>query len=102
VLGFDTEMSTDHDWGPRVMLFLNEEDHSRIAAEVEDAMRRSLPRRFRGYSTHFGVHGPGPKPLDGDPAEGGPFEPWVDVIPLKQFFRNYLGFNLDDPLEPAD
>ncbi len=26
VLGFDTEMSIDHDWGPRLFLFLREED----------------------------------------------------------------------------
>jgi hypothetical protein len=26
VLGLDTEMSTDHHWGPRVMLFVNEVD----------------------------------------------------------------------------
>ncbi len=28
ILGFDTEMSTDHHWGPRVMLFLKEDDHN--------------------------------------------------------------------------
>jgi hypothetical protein len=27
ILEFDTEMSTDHHWGPRVMLFLKEDDH---------------------------------------------------------------------------
>ena len=27
ILGFDTEMSADHHWGPRVMLFLKEDDH---------------------------------------------------------------------------
>ena len=26
VLGFDTEMSQDHDWGPAVHIFLKEED----------------------------------------------------------------------------
>ena len=26
VLGFDTEISTDHDWGPRLFLFLREEE----------------------------------------------------------------------------
>lgn len=26
VLGFDTEMSADHDWGPRLFLFLREEN----------------------------------------------------------------------------
>ena len=34
VLGFDTEMSSDHHWGPRVMLFLDEEDHARWAASI--------------------------------------------------------------------
>ena len=27
VLGFDTPQSMDHDWGPRLMLFLTEADH---------------------------------------------------------------------------
>jgi hypothetical protein len=26
VLGFDTERSTDHDWGPRILLFLSAKD----------------------------------------------------------------------------
>jgi Domain of unknown function (DUF4037) len=35
VLGFDTEMSTDHDWGPRVQLFLPEDDRELCPAIVE-------------------------------------------------------------------
>jgi hypothetical protein len=36
VLGFDTEMSTDHDWGPRVLLFLQEEHshHGPVVREI--------------------------------------------------------------------
>ena len=33
LLGFDTEMSTDHDWGPRFQLFLRAEDWG-ISAEI--------------------------------------------------------------------
>src|SRR3954469_7274656 len=53
VLGFDTEISMDHDWGPRVMLFLAEEEHARHAAPIREAMRQGLPRQFRDYPTEF-------------------------------------------------
>src|SRR5262249_53411576 len=53
ILGFDTEMSTDHDWGPRVMLFLNEEAHARYAEPIRTALGQRLPREFRGYATEF-------------------------------------------------
>ncbi|MBB6672024.1 DUF4037 domain-containing protein [Cohnella nanjingensis] len=48
VLGFDTEMSTDHDWGPRVCLFVQERDES-LTDEIARALRAGLPDRFRGY-----------------------------------------------------
>src|SRR5262245_43062509 len=53
VLGFDDELSTDHDWGPRVMLFLREDDHRRWAEAINEAMRQRLPRRFRDYATEL-------------------------------------------------
>lgn len=54
VLAFDTERSTDHDWGPRVVLF--------VAPETAGALRASvtagLPATFGGYPTVFGAgHG---------------------------------------------
>src|SRR5690349_18697357 len=53
VLGFDTEMSTDHDWGPRVMLFLEQEAHARLCEPLRAALSQRLPRLFRGYPTAF-------------------------------------------------
>jgi hypothetical protein len=47
VLGLDDEMSSDHDWGPRVMLFLNEEDYSRSS----DAVLQALGQPFRSRSS---------------------------------------------------
>src|SRR3974377_1326975 len=53
VLGFDTEMSSDHHWGPRVMLFLREADHSRWHEALRQSLSLQLPRTFRGYPTNF-------------------------------------------------
>src|SRR6476659_797588 len=56
VLGFDDEMSTDHDWKPRVLVFLAEQDEPRRGAEVREALRGDLPPTFVGHPIHFEVH----------------------------------------------
>lgn len=56
VLGFDDEMSTDHNWEPRVLLFLREEDRARHGDAMGAALRRGLPPRFRGRLTDHGIH----------------------------------------------
>ncbi len=50
VLGFDTEISTDHDWRPRFFVFLSEADLRAHGKDVETAMRTKLPETYRGYS----------------------------------------------------
>ena len=60
VLGYDTAMSTDHDWGPRVMLFLKDDDHHSYAQGIDEVLRQGLPTQFREYSTNFTP----PDPLD--------------------------------------
>jgi len=47
VLGYDTPRSTDHGWGPRVLLFTPDG----TAPELE------LPERFRGWPVRFGWDG---------------------------------------------
>ena len=53
VLGFDTPMSTDHNWGPRLQLFLAPEDFASRRDAVDEALRTRLPATFRGYSVNF-------------------------------------------------
>lgn len=51
VLGYDSARSTDHGWGPRVVVFLREPDE---AAAVEASLDAHLPERFRGWPVRFG------------------------------------------------
>ncbi|MFI6907136.1 DUF4037 domain-containing protein [Nonomuraea sp. NPDC050394] len=53
VLAFDTERSADHDWGPRVLVFVEGGD----VAAVRAAVAAGLPERFGGYPTVFGYRG---------------------------------------------
>ena len=50
VLGFDDARSTDHGWGPRLQVFVEPGEVSRVRSAVDD----SLPDAFRGWPTRFG------------------------------------------------
>jgi hypothetical protein len=57
VAGFDTERSTDHDWGPRLQVCLADGDAVRDAASVTAMLADRLPGEFRGYPVRFPVTG---------------------------------------------
>jgi hypothetical protein len=46
VLGFDSQRSTDHDWGPRLQVFLGDSDAARYAAPSPPCSRAGCPRPF--------------------------------------------------------
>jgi hypothetical protein len=51
VLGYDTERSTDHGWGPRLQVFVEDEETAeRLGPRVDEG----LPEEFRGWPTRFG------------------------------------------------
>lgn len=103
VLGFDTEMSTDHHWGPRAMLFLPEEDFERNKAALTEAFRWKLPHRFLGYPTNFA------QPVPEDPGtrllkatDSGPIDHRVECFTLTGWLKGYLAFDLAEEPAPAD
>lgn len=61
VAGFDSQRSTDHDWGPRLQVFLSDSDTDRYAAAITDMLAARLPDTFRGYPVAF--------PLTGEPSD---------------------------------
>jgi hypothetical protein len=102
VLGFDDSMSTDHHWGPRVMIFLREKD-AHLATAIHDLMANKLPYTFLGYPTNFTP----PDPNDNgtqllQAIESGPVNHRIETYTLHGFFVDYLGFDIDQTIEPAD
>ena len=55
VLGLDDEMSRDHDWGSRVLLFLTDADEARVGDLVRERLRRELPADFQGRPAEHAV-----------------------------------------------
>jgi len=58
VLGFDTLLSTDHHWGPRLLLFLRPDEYETLSTAIHQTLSEKLPYEFKGYSTNFSQPGP--------------------------------------------
>jgi hypothetical protein len=51
VLGYDTARSTDHGWGPRLLVFVADRE---VVEEVVPRLDRALPETFRGWPVRYG------------------------------------------------
>ncbi len=101
VLGFDTPMSTDHDWGPSVQLFLREQD-VHLAPQIVALLARELPRRFEGYPVDLVDLPDEPGTRVMRPRDSGPVEHRVTPLTLRGFVAGLLGWDPDAPLAAAD
>jgi hypothetical protein len=89
VLGYDTERSTDHHWGPRVLLFV---EPGPAVADLLAVLGDALPTTFRGWSTNWGAPDEIGVRLLVDVDEG-PVAHRVDVHEAKAWFEEVLGFD---------
>ncbi len=99
VLGFDTPMSMDHGWGPKLTLFLTETDFGQYHVILDDYFAHHLPFECNGFPTHFG------EPL----ADGGvmtkketyPIQHGITITTIEKFFLDYLGVKIHHSLTPT-
>ena len=100
-LGFDTEMSTDHDWGARMFIFLREEDAQRGDA-ISKLLSHRLPHTFAGFPVHLPVDPDEPGTRIFKQTLDGPVDHHVIPITLRNFVQVQLGYDLNQPLCVAD
>jgi Domain of unknown function (DUF4037) len=82
VLGFDSPRSTDHNWGPRLQVFLAPGD-SGLVPEITELLAGRLPDTFRGWPTAF----PDATAASAEPRH------WVEVTELGSWLNDQLGFD---------
>jgi uncharacterized protein DUF4037 len=101
VLGFDTPRSTDHDWGPRLLLFLTPDDAQRHARRVAAVLAARMPCSVRGWSTNFSRPEPG-RSRTLEPVAHGPVEHRVEVLDLDAWLAARLGIDPRRELSAVD
>ncbi|MGZ8734995.1 MAG: DUF4037 domain-containing protein [Acidimicrobiia bacterium] len=74
VLGYDTERSTDHGWGPRLQVFVPGAEVTAVRAALE----AELPAEFDGWPVRYGW-------------DETPVSHHVEVATLPEWFRCHLG-----------
>src|SRR4026209_1356167 len=73
VLGFATEMSSDHDWGSRVIIFLDEDDPDDVSALLKQVLSEQLPPTYSDYATSVQIH------------------------TIRKYLLGYLGYDVAEP-----
>ena len=86
VLGYDTERSTDHGWGPRLLVFLEDEA---AVGPVQRSVSARLPGEFRGWPVRFGW-------------DGVDVTDHVTVTTLGCWLVQHLGLNAADGMSTLD
>ncbi|HEY3312860.1 MAG TPA: DUF4037 domain-containing protein [Anaerolineales bacterium] len=102
VLGFDTPMSMDHAWAPRLQLFLAESE-MQAAGQIDELLRRQLPTHLLGFplGARASDDEPGVFFMD-EQTQPGQVNHKIRITCLREFIKEELDWDLRQPLEPAD
>ncbi len=101
VLGFDSVMSTDHDWGLRLLLLLHEADSDQVAS-IDQLLSRRLPSQFLGHLVPDAQDTGDTGNMSARQPSGSPISHAVLPATLRQLTRTQLGIELDQPLRAVD
>lgn len=94
VLGFDDSMSTDHDWGPAVTIFLTDYN-AHLIFGIDELMRYDLPHNFKGYSTNYIYSPETPDSQVMAITTRGAINHQVKSVTLRDYFMEFLAWDID-------
>lgn len=99
VLGLDNATSMDHNWGPRLQIFLRKEDLQK-KKELDDYLTTNLPPSFMGFPTNYsGESMDSTKRME--PTDGPPINHLIEIYGIDAFIQSIVGKPLDAML-PLD
>jgi len=101
VLGFDTGMSTDHDWGPSVLIFLGDQD-AHLGESIREMLSYHLPHTFYGYPVNFDESPLEPGTDAMNMIEDGPVNHRVFPVTLRTFILTQLVYDINHPPDVAE
>lgn len=101
VLGVDTATSMDHDWGPRLRVFLAEREIAGMKPKIDAILRKYLPVSYNGFPTNFTE-----KRQDFTqamlPIESGPVNHLIEILTIPEFVNREIGIDPVQALTLAD
>ena len=101
VLGYDTPLSRDHMWGPRLYLFLPQEDKRGMGESLHGFLSQNLPPLFRGYPVNFsGADREGVRRMEEN--ESGKVNHLVMITTVEEMAEEYLGYSSGSGLKPSE
>ncbi|WP_291578981.1 DUF4037 domain-containing protein [Clostridium sp. UBA6640] len=99
VLGFDDYKSTDHVWGPRLQIFLEENNFNEIKRELDDFFKYNLPSQYRGFPTNY-------KAIEGwfnnaymQFKESYPINHFIEIETVSNFFNRDISVDIHSKVE---
>lgn len=98
VLGFDTGMSADHNYGPTLQIFLSEDDFAAHAGPLMAVLDARLPAELDGWAIRFPSFGRPGTEQPGMLSSGH----GVELYTLESWCMRQLGIAADPPLGPLD
>lgn len=103
VLRFDSETSIDHNWGPRMQLFLKKSDFDEFAPKIDKMLRTKLPYTFKGFPTNFTEEDPDSY-LKQEMVfiDKGEVNHYIQLFTIQSFLKHYLGFDRDNEITIQD
>ncbi len=99
LLGFDDEMSRDHNWGPRVHIVVSETDFANHARSLIAAFSAEAPTQFLGEPIGWRSR---PHPAADGPGALGTFDHGLEIHTLEGKLESTLAIATTDNLTPFD
>jgi CBS domain-containing protein len=88
LLGFDDELSKDHNWGPRIHIFLNRRDFNSYAHQLVEGFRTAAPANYLGEPIGWRSR---PHPPSADEEAVGAYEHGLEVHTVEATLERILG-----------